>query len=104
MGEAYGLSVAPNAPPPAPGTWQATRVKDDETGIRFELDRMVAAVRGAVHDGPFIAFVKDVVKAVAHLEGRPDYRLAQVAAWYEFTKMNFQYVNDPISYVCEGAT
>lgn len=96
------LGVHPDAAPPRPGQAHLTPVKDDETGIHFELQRMQAAVRACVHDPAFISVVRDVMLSISGYENDPHYKLAQVAAWHEWVKANFQYVNDPISIVCDG--
>ncbi len=105
----YGLGVSPDAPPPGPGEVQVTDTPDDERGIRFELQRMREAVRASVSDeigGEFVSVVRDVLTSVAHLESYghadPRYRRAQMAAWFEWFKANFQYLNDPISISCSG--
>ena len=90
-------------PPPAPGQVRMTPFPDDdERSIGFELDQMVGYVREARKDMDFVGLVRDVMGSVAEYEGRPDYRLAQAAAWDAWCRRNVQYLNDPVSWHCAG--
>lgn len=94
---------------PRPGTSRVTTIPDDQSGISKEIGQMVEYVRGAPHDTDVIPLAKDVMLATshlsyAHMQGGPEYQLAQLGVWFEWVKANYQYVSDPISYECSGST
>lgn len=97
-----GLGRASAMGRPRENTARITPTPDDERSTRFELDRMVEYVREDSHDPRVVALVRDVMQSVADYEGRPDYQVAQLAAWFTWCRQNVQYVFDPISYVCDG--
>jgi len=97
-GAALGVSA------PGAGENRITYTPDDERSIGFEVDQMVEYVRQAPKDPDFIALVKDVALSVRAYEGRPDYTVALIAAWFEWCRENVQYGHDPVSYSCFGGT